>query len=657
MATRKLYALLVGINDYARPLIPNLKYTHVDVENMQRYLETTYQRAFEIVVHSLLDQAATRGNIIRELEQHLGQAQENDVAFFFFAGHGSWAKENPVFEKFDTIDVEQTLVCHDSRTAKKYDLSDKELLVLLQYIGRNNAETIVVLDTSHAVTFASHPNQVTRLFEGIETPRKVEHYLYDTTVAANKFYYYKQLLQHKKITALPNPSYVSFHACEATEYAKENKHGGWFTQALLMVLNNHQKNQTYEQVYEAVRSQLLDFSVKQIPQFEAHHKFDVNRVFITGQASAEQPKRFKVVKESEGILYNVQFGAALGFPIDLERSIFFNLFEDESQTVAIGTGEVQFIGLKDSPIHLSLPTMDYQERYWAELLEVTIAPLLVGFTGAATDLIRLEEGVKSRDLAQIAFVTPIDNCRFNIVWQEAAQVYHLYEQKRSVVLLSFDRKALTNERLLELLITRLEHIRQWQRTIKLANPKSAVLIDDILLTFKTEAAQNVQCVYSEKGVSKTIDLNSANKFPQKEYHQVVVTYEAEEVVEYQVAVRNMSSSQDYYLAYLLISADYGVIPLGFNIPLPTRTSIEQLIDPNYSLLSIGSAQETELTNYLKVIVSKEKLPSIEGFMLAELPLEDSLMDGIKSRMVAPKRVKIFDWDACTLAFHLKKKIT
>jgi hypothetical protein len=655
MATQKLYALLIGINEYARPLIPNLKGTDKDVENMQQYLQDTYKGTFDLEIKVLQDEAAKRGDVIKELEQHLGKAEENDIALFFFAGHGSWQKTNEIFTESSAIEMEKTLVLHDSRTPKKQDLSEMELLVLLNYIGRNNSDIIVFIDACHRAGFESHTNQTIRLFEGINQPRKVEHYLYDTTVNSNKFYYFKQFLKYKKIKDFPSPKYVAFSACNETEYAEENENGGWFTQAVISSLTNKKDLQTYVQVYDGINSQIIDYSVAQTPVFKAHNKFDVNRIFISNETEIKKTKRFKVFKEGTKMDYSIQFGVQLGFPLDLEESISFNLFSETDELV--GTGEVQSIGVRNSSIHLSLPSRNYEDSYWAEILNLNIKPLPIEFIGVQEDLDRLKEGLQHRDIEPIVFVTDAEVSRFRLTFQEATQSYRLYEKERSVFILEFDQSSINNADLLDVFIDNLEHLGEFQRTVELSNPKSEINTDDLVLTFNTPKIDEnnaAQCVYFEKGVPVTTNLKSANEFPQKRYTKVLLDCEAEEKVDYGVGITNTSFSQDYYVACLLISGDYGVFPLASNIPLPARESLDNIIDLNYGTLLIGREDDTQITNYLKVIISRDKLPTTEGFMLRELALGQRLEDQIKSRAVGLERVKIFDWQALGLEFCLKK---
>ncbi|MGH1339499.1 MAG: caspase family protein [Aureispira sp.] len=658
MAARKLYALLVGINEYKRSLIPSLTGTHKDVANIQAYLQNTYRESFELDLQVLQDEAATRGNMIQGIEQHLGQAKEGDVAFFFFAGHGSWLKRNEFFEALDYNSQEKTLVCYDSRTSKKHDLSENELLVLFNYVGRNKATLLVVIDAAHATKFESAPYQTTRLFEGIAQPRKLEHYLYDTTVKQNKFYYYKEFLKYKELQNKPAPSYVCFSACDRLEYATENENGGWFTQGLIQALSNSQTPQTYFQVYNALLSAMVCYPITQTPIFEAYNKFDVHKIFLTGAPSKEKNKRFKITKAPDQTIYNIQFGAQLGFPIDLQRSISFNLFAEEQAKTTVGTGEVQFLGMKDSPIHLSLPSMGYQDHYWAELLDFTLTPLTVGFTGFQEDLDLLNQYLQQQDIAPVLFVPSTIDTPFYLKWEEAETCYKLYEYGRPVFLLALERATLDDPNLVELLLDKLAHLHQWRTTIALSNPKSALPKEDITLKFTTPQIHNttdIQVVYTQKGEDHIIDLKSANDYPQKEYSKVILAIEEERSINYDIDLMNTSFLEDYYVAFLLISADYGVFPLAMNLPLAPRASLENIIDPNYGSLSILRESDTALKHYLKVIVSREKLPTIEGFMLSELPLEEVLQDQLTSRAVAPERAKIFDWQAYTLAICLEKK--
>lgn len=656
MSHPKLYALLVGINTYARPLLPNLKYTHQDVQHLQNYLETQQAKHFDLDIQVLQDEAATRKNILQGLEQHLGQAQKGEVALFFFAGLGSWQQAHPDLAALDNNSLEKTLVCHDSRMPKVYDLSEKEWLVLVNYITRNQATMVMLLDTCHNTSFESYPGQATRLVEGLNKHRKLEHYLYDVTVPTNKFYYYKKQLQHHSIKALPAPSYVCYQACEQTEYATENQQGGHFTQALLASLTNSSTPLTYAQVHHTLLGQLLQHPAQQTPLLEAYHHFNVHQIFLTNAPSHTPLKRFKVYKEQGKMDYTIQLGAQLGFPMDLQAPIGVQLYPSSNSTQKVGTGAIQFIGLSSSPIHLSLPSMDYQEVYWAELLDFTVNPLLIGFVGAAADGEALQALLEQQGLPQLVLMPNNNHCPFSIQWEESRNCYQLLEKDRAVFIVEFTQEALSQASLMTMLLNTLEHLYQWRQTIHLHHSSSAIPQEDILLTFTPSpiALDRVQCTYTHQGVQHHISLAQAHQAPQKAYEQVILPLQQEETIEYTIKLMNTSFTEHYYVAYLLISANYGVFPLEFNLPLAARDSIDNLINPNYSTLSIPHPAEEELTNYLQVLISREKIPTIEHFMLPELELEQSLAFALQTRMIGPKRKRLFDWQAFRLDMVLEK---
>jgi hypothetical protein len=424
---------------------------------------------------------------------------------------------------------------------------------------------------------------------------------------------------------------------------------------LIDSLNAHQGPQNYSQVHDAILDEMY-FS-GQTPIFKSYNGFDVNSVFINGQTYTEKNKRFKVFKDKKMVEYTIQFGAQLGFPFNLDAPILFNLFSNNNPKKSVGTGEVEFIGLKSSPIHLSLPSMKYEESYWAEVKECTIAPILVEFMGNQDDLEQLQDAAQERDIKQILFVENSEAHRFYLKWEETQTAYRLYEKGRSIFILEFAQASINDAEILNTLMTTLEHLAQWQRMINLSNPSSELLSNELVLTFKTAKIENtnaVQCLYSKPKVKDLIqtDLKSANAYPQKPYSKILLNCEEEESFDYKVGITNTSFTQDYYVACLLISADYGVFPLDSNIPLLARQSIDNIIDPNYGTLMIGREEDTKISNYLKVLVSREKLPTIEGFMLGELEFERWLEDSVGSRAVAGERVRIFDWQALGLEFCL-----
>ena len=125
---------------------PNLRGTVHDVRTLQEMLTLLYGFHPRDVV-TLTDQNATRSAILSALEQHLvAPAAKGDVAFFYYAGHGSQVR-NSLSDEPDQLD--ESLVPADSRVGAA-DIRDKELRPLFNRILDRGARLTVLLDSCHS---------------------------------------------------------------------------------------------------------------------------------------------------------------------------------------------------------------------------------------------------------------------------------------------------------------------------------------------------------------------------------------------------------------------------------------------------------------------------------------------------------------------------
>src|SRR5437762_3081523 len=131
------HALLIGINDYSASRLPALPAEAApgrDVPNLDGALnDVAIMRGLLIALYgfkpadiaTLTDQRATRGAILRTLEQQLvATTNEGDVVFFYFSGHGSQVR-NSLSQEADKFD--ESILPADSRCGAR-DIRDKELL-------------------------------------------------------------------------------------------------------------------------------------------------------------------------------------------------------------------------------------------------------------------------------------------------------------------------------------------------------------------------------------------------------------------------------------------------------------------------------------------------------------------------------------------------
>ena len=148
-----IYALFVGINQYhPQSKVPHLAGCVNDVLAFQEFIEDQYPN---VVSKVLLNEQATRDNFIEAFTNHLiEQATEGDTVLLYYAGHGSFSEAASSFKKYDPKGQDESFVCYDSRLPGHYDLTDKEIAVLLSRIAAG-VHTVLIADSCHSASVLS----------------------------------------------------------------------------------------------------------------------------------------------------------------------------------------------------------------------------------------------------------------------------------------------------------------------------------------------------------------------------------------------------------------------------------------------------------------------------------------------------------------------
>lgn len=156
MTNPAFYALLVGINRYASPTVPDLGGSVNDVVALAELLRTRFAVP-PAQIHTLTDEQATLAAVRAAFQTYLiapartwaaaGAVGEPPALLFHFSGHGSQAPD-PTQTEPDGLD--ETLVCHDSRLPDHYDLKDWELGLLLDEAAQYTHNITVILDCCHS---------------------------------------------------------------------------------------------------------------------------------------------------------------------------------------------------------------------------------------------------------------------------------------------------------------------------------------------------------------------------------------------------------------------------------------------------------------------------------------------------------------------------
>ncbi len=144
-----LYALLVGIDSYPHPVSP-LHGCVNDVTAFQDLVGERQSDPWQFEARVLLNHEATREGIISGFREHLRKAGPDDVAWFYFSGHGSREPAPSMFWHLEPDREFETFVCYDSRLPGGYDLADKELSKLLHEVALRAGHVLVILDRCFA---------------------------------------------------------------------------------------------------------------------------------------------------------------------------------------------------------------------------------------------------------------------------------------------------------------------------------------------------------------------------------------------------------------------------------------------------------------------------------------------------------------------------
>ncbi len=215
-------ALLIGVSEYEANLTP-LAGARNDVLIIRELLVQKY--GFQPSnIRIMLDQEATRAQIISAIEQLADSAAPDDIVFIHYSGHGSQAPDDTGDEP-DGFD--ETIVPHDARTPGVADITDDELNRL---VGRIEAQSIVViLDSCHSGTG-------TRSGPGLVTQRWI--------APDNRKDLYRSPKTRQVLTLPVSERHVFFAAAQDFEseldgpFGPDNLRLGLFTAAMVGVLVN-----------------------------------------------------------------------------------------------------------------------------------------------------------------------------------------------------------------------------------------------------------------------------------------------------------------------------------------------------------------------------------------------------------------------------------
>ena len=589
----KIYALLVGINDYPSH-IGRLHGCLNDVQHVHDYLLDTCDRS-QLRVETLLDSDATRRNVIEQFRYHLGRARKDDVVLFHYSGHGARSQAATQFRQFFPDGWDEGLVCYDSRDPGGFDLADKELAVLLAEVARNDSHLAVVFDCCHSGSATRNADDLTQLkarqTHEVHEQRPLESYL-------NGFYTKRQ--NEGESLQIPASRHILLAACERVQKAWEgNDHCGVFTSTLLEVLGKTGIDISYADLFMRCRAAVRKRADNQNPQFETYGQFPAYSGFLGGQAT-QTARRFSVYFENNG--WRVDCGALHGLPGGPDKTVELALYPESDRSRLVGHAATTQVGAQKSDLKLLDFEATPSTRYQAKITSLPVPPLPVYLTGDAAGIesfrASLEEAF-DRSLGVSLLTDAEEGVRYTLTAENERYLLKLRETGKLIQ----GAEGYTLESAAYMFAI-LKQVAEWERYVRLQNHSTRMNPDDVPFTF-------------------TEILDEAEGGGRHEYPGDDITIDIGKVGGDWKIVRGIlqagnRSQQPLHLLLAGFSEDYS-IQLPYNERVEPTGSAITLTPDGHAEFQLGlDGGVDEAVYILKLIVSTEK---VDDFLLTRDPIE------------------------------------
>lgn len=507
---RTIYALLVGIDNYP-PQVRSLAGCVNDIRRVEQLLQQRVTGAgdrFEPLV--LTDAAATRQGIIDAFRSHLGQAGGEDVAFFYYSGHGSQQQSPPQFWRLEPDHLDETLVCYDSRSGA-WDLADKELAQLIAEVAENGPHLVVILDCCHS---GSGTRDLDEARDGVrirraptdERLRPLESFIVDVDQARS----YQPATRgggQSDWYSLPVGRHVVLAACSSEEEAKElilgGEQRGAFSYFLLDTLQQSGGSLSYRDVFKQVSAQVRLCVSAQIPQMEATESDELSQPFLGG-AIQPQPPYFTASFDQDR-QWVIDGGALHGIPQvrdgETTQLALFPLSTSLEQlrdlSGSVGSASITGVFPGQSTIEIELAggaVPDTGTTYRAVVTALPLPPLVVALEGDEAGLGLLRQALASAGAGGASSLVREGNQDEADLYVEAvdgAQIeggLYRIRRKGDPYALTVDTPGL-GQAGAQLALQRLEHIARWLQIGRLHNPATAIAPDAVQMEIQVRNAQ------------------------------------------------------------------------------------------------------------------------------------------------------------------------
>lgn len=533
---KNIYALLVGIDEYdpaSIPPIPSLKGSVNDIKQVAAFLRERCAKDsdWQLIEPSnqrwiLTNEEATRQAIINGFQQHLCNADSDDVVLFYYAGYGAQEKAPEEFWHLEPDRLDKTLVCYDSRTEDSRDLADKELAYLISKVAQKNPHILSILDCCHSGlgTRDLSPETTVRRSPIDWRERPLSSFIFAEDQTALDELLTATHDQKQQIQG----QHIMFSACRDYELAKEYKTAdgqfrGAFSYFLLQTLERTNGSITYQDLAKNIHA-LVNSKIKdQSPQVAASDPEELNKLFLGGAIST-RPEYFTLNYSQNDQSWVIDGGNLHGIPQLANGGdtllAFFPVGTTSEQlqqlSTAVGEARVTQVLSQKSLVEIigGGESLSAAESYWALVTNLPLPALKVYIKGEATGVELAQQVLQTATL----YVNQIDK-------HTDADCHLLADNGQYWITLPADARSSLVDPIPEypnsagytienatLVLRRLEHIARWHNIIQFSNPSTSVIKPDDVEMEIVILSGNQETASSEVRVEYTYE-NDAWQFP------------------------------------------------------------------------------------------------------------------------------------------------
>lgn len=347
-------ALLVAVGDYPA----NSGWHKLSSANDATLMHTTLklQEFEDRNIGTLINQKATKANILKSLDLLVAQSQTGDVAIFHFSGHGQQItdRNGDELDGYDEafIPYDAQKVVSEQYKGQNHLLDDelnKYLYQLRKKVGASG-DVIFILDACHSGT-GTRSMSDDLIFRGTDQKFELENQGTRTFTGDKELFDELQSPTERGQTELsPFAVFMASGQQELNLEIKDqnNTRYGSLTFALGKVLGSQREKLSYAALFDLLRNEMwAQFGGKhqQTPQLEGA----TDRMLFAGQ-SVSIPAHCRVVQEVNSIKVLVDAGELNGLTVGSEISFYPVNTADLTKARLLAKGTVKRAGLTESDV-------------------------------------------------------------------------------------------------------------------------------------------------------------------------------------------------------------------------------------------------------------------------------------------------------------------